>query len=131
MNKAGGKCRDIIFKSNKNQKVMCVHSREAREYAKVIEEDPRVLTYEINVQLDMKKYVYVNPIDIRKEYFEISWTTDFLLHYVDGSVGIREMVIKQKLSKRSEIEKLEFSRRYWSASDVLDWKIVIVDKKEG
>jgi|InofroStandDraft_1065614.scaffolds.fasta_scaffold114263_2 hypothetical protein len=131
MNKAGGKCRDIIFKSNKNQKVMCVHSREAREYAKVIEEDPRVLTYEINVQLDMKKYVYVNPIDIRKEYFEISWTTDFLLHYVDGSVGIREMVIKSKLSKRSEIEKLEFSRRYWSASDVLDWKIVIVDKKEG
>ena len=130
MNKAGGKCRDIIFKSNKNQKVMCVHSREAREYAKVIEEDPRVLTYEINVQLDMKKYVYVNPIDI-KEYFEISWTTDFLLHYVDGSVGIREMVIKSKLSKRSEIEKLEFSRRYWSASDVLDWKIVIVDKKEG
>ena len=79
----------------------------------------------------MKKYVYVNPIDIRKEYFEISWTTDFLLHYVDGSVGIREMVIKSKLSKRSEIEKLEFSRRYWSASDVLDWKIVIVDKKEG
>lgn len=131
MNKAGGKCRDIIFKSNKNQKVMCVHSREAREYAKVIEEDPRVLTYEINVQLDMKKYVYVNPIDIRKEYFEISWTTDFLLHYVDGSVGIREMVIKSKLSKRSEIEKLEFSRRYWSASDFLDWKIVIVDKKEG
>lgn len=131
MNKTGGKCRDIIFKSNKNQKVMCVHSREAREYAKVIEEDPRVLTYEINVQLDMKKYVYVNPIDIRKEYFEISWTTDFLLHYVDGSVGIREMVIKSKLSKRSEIEKLEFSRRYWSASDVLDWKIVIVDKKEG
>ena len=131
MNTAGGKCRDIIFKSNKNQKVMCVHSREAREYAKVIEEDPRVLTYEINVQLDMKKYVYVNPIDIRKEYFEISWTTDFLLHYVDGSVGIREMVIKSKLSKRSEIEKLEFSRRYWSASDVLDWKIVIVDKKEG
>ena len=131
MNKAGGKCRDIIFKSNKNQKVMCVHSREAREYAKVIEEDPRVLTYEINVQLDMKKYVYVNPIDSRKEYFEISWTTDFLLHYVDGSVGIREMVIKSKLSKRSEIEKLEFSRRYWSASDVLDWKIVIVDKKEG
>ena len=131
MNKAGGKCRDIIFKSNKNQTVMCVHSREAREYAKVIEEDPRVLTYEINVQLDMKKYVYVNPIDIRKEYFEISWTTDFLLHYVDGSVGIREMVIKSKLSKRSEIEKLEFSRRYWSASDVLDWKIVIVDKKEG
>lgn len=131
MNKAGGKCRDIIFKSNKNQKVMCVHSREAREYAKVIEEDPRVLTYEINIQLDMKKYVYVNPIDIRKEYFEISWTTDFLLHYVDGSVGIREMVIKSKLSKRSEIEKLEFSRRYWSASDVLDWKIVIVDKKEG
>lgn len=131
MNKAGGKCRDIIFKSNKNQKVMCVHSREAREYAKVIEEDPKVLTYEINVQLDMKKYVYVNPIDIRKEYFEISWTTDFLLHYVDGSVGIREMVIKSKLSKRSEIEKLEFSRRYWSASDVLDWKIVIVDKKEG
>ena len=57
MNKAGGKCRDIIFKSNKNQKVMCVHSREAREYAKVIEEDPRVLTYEINVQLDMKKYL--------------------------------------------------------------------------
>lgn len=130
MDKSKGKWRDITFRSSKNQSVVCVHSKEAREYAKILENDPKVETYEVNVPLDMEKYQYVNTIDIRKSYFEIAWATDFVLHYVDGNFGIREIIAETGLSKRAEIEKLEFSRRYWSSSKAVDWKIVIIEKEE-
>lgn len=130
MNKSGGKWRDITFRSDKNQSVVCVHSKEAREYARILENDPKVETYEVNVPLDMERYQYVNTIDIRKSYFEIAWTTDFVIHYVSGNFGIREIMVEAGLSKKAEIEKLEFSRRYWSSLRAVDWKIVIMEKKE-
>ena len=42
MEKSGKKCRDISFRSQKNQAVLCVHSKEAREYARILEEDEQV-----------------------------------------------------------------------------------------
>lgn len=51
------------------------------------------------------------------------------MHFADGSIGIREIVTEAMLSKRANVEKLEFSRRYWSSSEsVKDWKIVIMEK---
>ena len=38
MEHLGTKTRDIHFFSQKNQKMMCVHSRQARDYAKQLEE---------------------------------------------------------------------------------------------
>lgn len=132
MNKAVGKWRDISFRSEKNQKVVCVHSREAREYARVLESDELVVTYEACYKLDLERYQFINPIDIRKDYFEIEWATDFVLHFADGTMGIREIVTEAMLSKRANIEKLEFSRRYWSSSEsVKDWKIVVMSRKEN
>lgn len=130
MDKAGGKRRDISFRSEKNQKVVCVHSREAREYARILEQEPEVVSYETCQALDMERYQFVNPIDIRKDYFDVEWATDFVLHFEDGSIGIREVVTEATLAKRANIEKLEFSRRYWSVSEsVRDWKIIIMTKK--
>lgn len=127
VDKATGKRRDIGFRSDKNQKVMCVHSREAREYARFLEEDPELVSYGTCRKLEQERYQFVNPIDIRKDYFETSWATDFVLHYADGSIGIREIATETMLSKRANIEKLEFSRRYWAESEsVRDWKIVII-----
>ena len=129
MDKVGKKCRDISFRSEKNQKVVCVHSREAREYARILESEPEILSYEVCFKLDRERYQFVSTVDIRKDYFDVEWATDFVLHFADGSVGIREIVTEAMLSKRANVEKLEFSRRYWSSSEsVKDWKIVIMEK---
>lgn len=129
MDKSGGKRRDITFRSEKNGKVMCVHSREAREYARNLESDDMVVSYEACQSLDKVRYQFVSPIDIRKDYFDVEWATDFVLHFADGSIGIREVAIEAMLAKRANIEKLEFSRRYWSVSEsVKDWKIVLIEK---
>lgn len=130
MDKVGKKCRDINFRSEKNGKVICVHSREAREYARILESDELAVSYEACYELDMERYQFVSPLDIRKDYFEVEWATDFVIYYVDCSMGIREIVTEAMLAKRANIEKLEFSRRYWSSSEsVRDWKIVLMTKK--
>ncbi len=129
MDKVGKKCRDISFRSEKNQKVVCVHSREAREYARILESEPEILSYEVCFKLDRERYQFVSTVDIRKDYFDVEWATDFVLHFADGSIGIREIATEAMLSKRANVEKLEFSRRYWSSSEsVKDWKIVIMEK---
>lgn len=129
MDKAVGKRRDISFRSEKNQRVVCVHSREAREYARILESELEVLSYEVCQSLDRERYQFVSTVDIRKDYFDTEWATDFVLHFADGSIGIREIVTEAMLSKRANVEKLEFSRRYWSSSEsVRDWKIVLMEK---
>ena len=81
------------------------------------------LSYEACQSLDREGNRFVSWVDIRKDYFGVEWATDFVIHYVDGSMGIREIVTESMLSKRANIEKLEFSRRYWSSSEsVKDWK---------
>lgn len=117
MEKAGQKTRDIRFFSEKNGRMVCVHIKEAREYTRWLECQSWVVSYECNVE----RYQYVNPIDIRKEYFSTQWGSDFLLHYADGRIAVREIVSPQDLDRRAVLERLEFSRRYWKSLDV-DWK---------
>lgn len=130
MDKIGKKCRDISFRSNKNEGIVCVHSKEAREYARFLEQNPNIVSYEACFPLELERYQFVNVLDIRKDYFTTEWATDFVLHYADGSMGIKEITTEASLSKRATIEKLEFSRRYWSASEAADWKIIIMQKGE-
>lgn len=131
MEKAKAKYRDISFFSEKNQTMVCVHSRRAREYANVLEQDPEVVSYQAGIPLELEQYQYVAPVDIRKEYFDTEWATDFLLRYSDGSAGVRELVIKDELAKRAAVEKLEFSRRYWTAQIIRDWKLVVIEREGG
>ena len=42
MKKYGRKTRDIVFFSAKNQTTLCVHTPQARRYAKLLEEDTRI-----------------------------------------------------------------------------------------
>ena len=49
MEKAKTKYRDISFFSEKNQTMMCVHSRRAREYADLLEQVPEVASYQTSV----------------------------------------------------------------------------------
>jgi hypothetical protein len=129
MEKVGVHTRDIRFFSQKNQKMICVHSQAAKDYAKYLEDQPHIIGYETCELLRAERFQYVSPLNIRKEYWVKKWTTDFLLHYADGRTGVREVLDKQDLTKRADVEKLELSRRYWAGLDVSDWKVVIT--KEG
>lgn len=130
MEKANSKKRDIRFYSNKNGAICLVHSDYAKKYALLLEKDENVKGYKACVPLEKQKYEHVAKIGLRKNYFDMDWATDFLLNYVDGRFGIREILTpSDNLLKRSTLEKLEFSRRYWTQQSAYDWKILLL--KDG
>lgn len=130
MEKASQKSRDIKFFSEKNKAMVCVHSKEARNYAKYLEEQPWVESYETDIPLEFARFPHISSVDIRPEYFTLAWVSDFCLHYADGRTGIREMISERYFEKRASIERLELSRRYWKAMDVSDWRLVIFENKD-
>lgn len=75
--------------------------------------------------VDMKKVPNVNPVDIRREYLALQWTTDFVIHTADGQIAVREFADPKDFSKKAVVEKLELSRRYWAILDISDWKLVV------
>ena len=127
MEKAGVKTRDIQFFSQKNGRMICVHNRWARDYAKHLERESWVAGYETGRPLDLNQFTHVNPIGIRSSYFQTAWVSDFFLQYADGRCCERELTTTEALRRQAVVEKLELSRRYWSALDVADWKVVIAD----
>ena len=127
MDKAGMKTRDIRFFSSKNDKIICIHSKWARDYAKYLEQQPWVQSYQAVVPLEPDYMQYVSPIDIRSLYFKSEWATDFLIRFVDGRKGVRELVHREDLTKRAMVERLELSRRYWAVRDIDEWEVVLVD----
>ena len=111
MTKAGNKTRDLSFMSAKNGRTMTVHTEQAMQYAMRLENDPAVSSYVTNHPLEQDK---IEPEQgVRKQYYETQWTTDFVVMFTDGTMGVRELVTKNKLSQRSEIEKLQLSQSYW------------------
>lgn len=126
MERCGQKTRDIQFFSAKNNRMVCVHTKQARDYAKWLEEQAWVESYETGFPLDTSRLVHVLPVDIRPDYLKAAWASDFLIHYADGRKGIRELVDADSLKKRAVVERLELSRRYWAATDIEDWKIVVI-----
>ena len=125
MERSGVRTRDIQFFSAKNQKMICTHSKKARDFARWLEQQFWVVGYETCVPLALDKLPHVNPVDIRKEYLNTEWTTDFVIRTADGQITVREFADTQDLSKKSIIEKLELSRRYWAVLDISDWKLVV------
>lgn len=122
MTKAGNKTRDLSFMSAKNGRTMTVHTEQAMQYAMRLESDPAVGSYVTNHPLEQDK---IEPEQgVRKQYYETQWTTDFVVMFADGTMGVRELVTKNKLSQRSEIEKLQLSQSYWQKITA-GWKIVI------
>ena len=129
MEKTGQKTRDIQFFSKKNGKMLCLHSRFARDYAKYLERQAWVEGYKTGQPLEPELYAHVNSLGIRGAYFQVSWVSDFLIYFADGRKGIRELVSADDLRRKNIIEKLEFSRRYWAATDVDEWKIVLIQEE--
>ena len=127
MRKSGVKTRDIRFFSEKNDTMLCVHTSLERDYVKWLEEQPWVERYETGVLLDASQMDHVSRVDIRSSYFDTSWASDFMVTLADGRKEIREIISSGQLRKRAVVEQLELSRRYWSALDVSDWKVVVME----
>ena len=127
MRKSGVKTRDIRFFSVKNDTMLCVHTSLERDYAKWLEDQPWVERYETGVLLDASQMDHVSRVDIRSSYFDTSWASDFMVTLADGRKEIREIISSGQLRKRAIVEQLELSRRYWSALDVSDWKVVVME----
>ena len=127
MRKSGVKTRDIRFFSEKNDTMLCVHTSLERDYAKWLEDQPWVERYETGVLLDASQMDHVSRVGIRSSYFDTSWASDFMVTQADGRKEIREIITLGQLRKRAVVEQLELSRRYWSALDVSDWKVVVME----
>lgn len=126
MEKSNQKTRDIQFYSQKNGKMLCLHSRSARDYARYLEERPWVEHYEAGQPLEPELYTHISTLGIRGAYFKVLWGSDFLIYFADGRRGIRELVKEDSLQRKNVVEKLEFSRRYWAATEVDDWRVVLI-----
>lgn len=83
MERAGKKTRDIQFFSEKNGGMVCLHSPTARDYAKYLEKQPWVESYEAGAPLSEELYCHISPVGIRGLYFKTSWVSDFLPHFAD------------------------------------------------
>lgn len=129
MEKAKEKTRDIKFYSEKNQTVICVHTAEARDYARYLETQDGIESYETNYPLELEKFSHVNPVGIRPDYLKTAWASDFFLRDTAGRLSIHEIVTPGMLKKQAAIERLELSRRYWSALDIHDWRIVLCEER--
>jgi len=125
MRKQGGKLREIRFYSDKNERIIIVHSQEELSYAKRLEEDPSIAKYIYGKAIDSVKLKTIKKVDIRGAYLKENWETSFYVMRRDTSVFVRELIRPSDLTKLSEIEKLELSRRYWKLCGVSNWKVVM------
>ena len=126
MERAGERTRDIRFYSAKNNEIVCLHSKWARDYARWLETQPWVSSYEASFPLDSDIIARISRAGIRADYLQTEWATDFVLRYADGRKGVRELIQRQQLKKKAYVERLELSRRYWTATGT-EWMVVIID----
>lgn len=129
MQKKRGNGREITFFSKKCGCVISVLGSEARALAEKLENDAGVLKYESRVPLTISPSE-VSIIGIRATYLKEDWVSDFSVETIEGERLVIEAVAEAKLEKKSEIEKLELSRRYWRSKGV-KWKLYIVKSSEG
>ena len=127
MRRSDAKGRMIKFHSKKNDQIMIVTSEEARSYCRYLEDDENVDEYQPDYPLDNNRLQIISHTDIRKEYFEKEWVSDFYIKKIGGVMAIRELFAPRNLYQLSEVEKIELSRRYWSSLGITDWRIVLTD----
>ena len=127
MERSDARTRDIRFFSSKNNEIVVLHSKWARDYAKWIETQPWVQSYEAGCLLDADIMGRISRAGIRTDYLQTGWATDFVIRGADGHKGVRELVQREQLKKKAYVERLELSRRYWAATDT-EWMVVIVDR---
>lgn len=126
MERTGERTRDIRFYSPKNNDIVCLHSKWARNYARWLEEQLWVQSYEAGCPLDADIMRRISRAGIRTDYLQAGWATDFVIRCADGHKGVRELILREQLKKKAYVERLELSRRYWAVTDT-EWMVAIMD----
>ena len=110
------KTRCTKLKPEKSKDVVHLYDPLMVAYAKKLENDPNIVSFECNVPLD----------GIEDDKF----ATDFLCKTADGEFIVRECCFRDKLLLPRMIHLLSASRDYWMERGVTDWGIVVEEVKE-
>lgn len=122
------KTREISFVSTKDNLQKTVTNDFERTFAITLDADENVISYDCSVILeDINSRVSLRGI--RTRYRNVEWASSFYVRYKNGERVVYEIVCESWLEKLTVIEKLELSRRYWSAVGTVDWKMVVVRGK--
>lgn len=124
MKKKDAKMREISFSSKKNVAIRSVHSKAMRIVAELLENDERVVRYETNIKIDTS--LITDVVGIRPAYLNEEWTSDFRIYYEDGNIVVWEVLEESQSEKKSALEQLEVSRRFWKNQSINDWNIILV-----
>ena len=112
MERTGERTRDIRFYSNKNGDIVCLHSKWARNYARWLEEQAWVQSYQVGCPLDADIMGRISRAGIRTDYLQTGWATDFVIRYADGHKGVRELVQRGQLKKKAHEYRLRCLNLY-------------------
>lgn len=124
MLKKNTKAREITFPSPKNEAIRSVRSKAMRMIADILEKDEKVVRYETGIPIDPT--LIPDVTGIRPSYLNEKWISDFRIHYEDGSIRIWEVLEETQSEKKSALEQLEISRRFWKNQNVNEWNIILV-----
>ena len=97
-------CKKQMF--SKHHGICKTYSILQTTYAEMLESDPSVKDFEVNVPIKGTSY-----------------TSDFLITQMDGSIMVRECILHLDLVKPRWLALLDLSRNYWVGKDV-DWGLV-------
>ena len=118
MERSDARTRDIRFYSHKNGDIVILHSKWARDYAKWLEEQSWVQSYETCHTLRLDLIGHISHAGIRPDYLLTGWATDFVIRHADDRKVVRELILREQLKKKAYVESLELSRRYWAVTDM-------------
>ena len=87
-----------------------------KAYADVLVSDEGIVEIRCNVILDDKT--------------EGEFTSDFVVTKEDGTIAVRECVLRSNLLRPRTMKLLDLSQRYWAARNVTDWMVITDAEKE-
>ncbi len=122
--KKNANTREITFYSQKCKSVVSVFGKAAKSLADKLENDENILHYTSKIAFETNASG-IPIIGIRQSYIKEQWLSDFSVELIDGAIYIIEAIDAEDLKKKSEVEKLELSRRYWNSKGI-KWKLYVV-----
>ena len=122
MRKQVQKERCTKIKLEKCQRVCCLYDKIQLAAARMLNADPSIVQVECNIPLQLDE-IPADDLNLPSE----TYTTDFVIHFTDGKIAVREAVFRSHLSRPSVAERLELSRRYWQQQGINDWGIMQVE----
>ncbi len=120
MRKQIQKERCTKIKLEKCPRVCCLYDKVQLAVARMLNADPSIVQIECNIPLSLDE-IPNDDLNLPSE----TYTTDFVIHFTDGKIAVREAVFRSHLSRPSVAERLELSRRYWQQQGIDDWGIII------